>query len=151
MKNSIGWKLFCWPTFSSNVKVIPTHSPPASAAHSTEPFIRPVQPVPASTELPGSGFSAVKHHRPVKLRPTDPPLLPCFLAQAPLLLSISRPVKQNPADRPLLQSFLGPAPLLQSISRPVKHSLPDRPLLSLVPAPLQSNCQPASTDLSPTD
>ena len=58
------------PTFSSSVKVTPAPSPPASAAHSTEPFIRPVQPVPASTEFPGSGFSAVKH------QPTTATMLP---------------------------------------------------------------------------
>ena len=62
----IGWKHFCWPellNLPSNqmFKVTPTHPPPASAAQSTEPFIKPVQPVPASTEFPGSGFSAVKH------------------------------------------------------------------------------------------
>ena len=46
------------PTFQSNVKVAQAHSPPASAVHPTELFIRPVQPVPASTEFPGSGSSA---------------------------------------------------------------------------------------------
>ena len=49
------------PTFSSSVKVTPTHSPPASAVHSTEPFIRPVHPVPATSEFTGTGFSAEKH------------------------------------------------------------------------------------------
>ena len=49
------------PSFQPNVKVTPTHPPPASAAQSIEPFIKPVQPVPTSTEFPGSGFSAVKH------------------------------------------------------------------------------------------
>ena len=89
--------------------------------------------------------------RPVKLRTTDRPLLPCFLGQASLLQRISRPLKQNPANKLHLQSFLGLAPLLQSISRPVKLSLSDRPLLSLAPALLQLKGQPASTDLSPTD
>ena len=49
------------PTFSSDVKVTPTHSPPASAVHSTEPFIKPVQPVPATSEFTGTGLSAEKH------------------------------------------------------------------------------------------
>ena len=49
------------PTFSANVKVTPTHSPPSSTAHSTEPFIRPAQPASASTTLPGTGSSASKH------------------------------------------------------------------------------------------
>ena len=67
------------PTFSSAVKVTPTHSPPASTSHTTEPFIRPV---PAATEFTGTGFCI---SRPVKLRSTDRPLLPCFLVQASLL------------------------------------------------------------------
>ena len=49
------------PTFSSSVKVTPTHSPPASAVHSAAPFIKPVQPVPAASEFTGTGFSAEKH------------------------------------------------------------------------------------------
>ena len=67
------------PTFSSNVKLTPTHSPPASAVQSTEPFIRPVQPVPAATEFPGSGFSAVKHQLTSQTeinRPTTATMLP---------------------------------------------------------------------------
>ena len=43
------------------MKVTPTHSPPASTSHTTEPFIKPVQPVPAATEFTGTGFSAEKH------------------------------------------------------------------------------------------
>ena len=43
------------PAFTSNLKVTPTHSPPASVENVSEPFIRP------STELPGSGSSAAKH------------------------------------------------------------------------------------------
>ena len=49
------------PTFSANVNMTPTHSPPASEAHSAEPFIRPAQPASASTEFPGSGFSTERH------------------------------------------------------------------------------------------
>ena len=66
-------------TFSSNVKVTPTHSPPASAVHSTEPFIKPVQPVPATTEFPGSGSSAEKHQptsQTANNRPTTATMLP---------------------------------------------------------------------------
>ena len=44
------------PTFSANVKVTPTHSPP-STENVSEPFIRPS----TSATLPGSGFSAEKH------------------------------------------------------------------------------------------
>ena len=42
------------PSFTSDVKVAPSHSPPQTQ-NITEPFIRP------STSLPGSGFSAEKH------------------------------------------------------------------------------------------
>ena len=47
------------PTFSANVKVTPTHSPPSPSTveNVSEPFIRPS----TSTTLPGSGFSAEKH------------------------------------------------------------------------------------------
>ena len=46
-------------TFSSNVKVTPTHSPPPTVENVSEPFIRPS----TSATLPGSGFSAEKHQR----------------------------------------------------------------------------------------
>ena len=45
------------PQFSANVKVTPTHSPPSSVEHVSEPFIRPS----SSAMLPGTGFSAEKH------------------------------------------------------------------------------------------
>ena len=67
------------PTFSSSVKVTPTHSPPASAVHSTEPFIKPVHPVPATSEFTGTGFSAEKHQPTSQTennRPTTASMLP---------------------------------------------------------------------------
>ena len=45
------------PTFSVNVKVTPTHSPPSTVENVSEPFIR----LSTSITLPGSGFSAEKH------------------------------------------------------------------------------------------
>ena len=45
------------PQFSANVKVTPTHSPPSSVEHVSDPFIRPS----SSAALPGTGFSAEKH------------------------------------------------------------------------------------------
>ena len=44
-------------TFSANVKVTPTHSPPSTVESVSELFIRPS----TSSTLPGSGFSAEKH------------------------------------------------------------------------------------------
>ena len=44
------------PTFSSKVKVTPTHSPPHDVGNTTEPFIRP-----STSKLTGTGFSATKH------------------------------------------------------------------------------------------
>ena len=44
------------PTFSSKVKVTPTHSPPHDVGNTTEPFIRP-----STSKLTGTGFSAAKH------------------------------------------------------------------------------------------
>ena len=47
---------------SSNVKVTPTHSPPAGVVQGIEPFIRPAQLASASTtDFLGSGFSASQH------------------------------------------------------------------------------------------
>ena len=46
------------PQFSANVKVTPTHSPPTSVEHVSDPFIRPSS---SSAVLPGTGFSAEKH------------------------------------------------------------------------------------------
>ena len=46
------------PQFSANVKVTPTHSPPASVERVSDPFIRPAS---SSAALPGTGFSAEKH------------------------------------------------------------------------------------------
>ena len=44
------------PTFSSKVKVTPTHSPPHDVGNMTEPFIRP-----STSKLTGTGFTAAKH------------------------------------------------------------------------------------------
>ena len=44
------------PTFSSQVKVAPTHSPPHDIDNMAEPFIRP-----STGKLTGTGFSAEKH------------------------------------------------------------------------------------------
>ena len=44
------------PTFSSKVKVAPTHSPPHDVGNINEPFIRP-----STSKLTGTGFSANKH------------------------------------------------------------------------------------------
>ena len=60
-------------------KVTPTHSPPASTSHTTEPFIKPVEPVPAATEFTDTGFSAEKHQPASQteiIRPTTTSMLP---------------------------------------------------------------------------
>ena len=44
------------PTFSSKVKVAPTHLPPHDVGNTAEPFIRP-----STSKLTGTGFSAAKH------------------------------------------------------------------------------------------
>ena len=57
----------------------PTNSPLASAVHSTEPFIKPVHPVPATSEFTGTGFSAEKHQPTSQTennRPTTASMLP---------------------------------------------------------------------------
>ena len=40
------------PTFSSNVKVTPTHSPPAGISQGSDPFIRPVEQTTSSVQFP---------------------------------------------------------------------------------------------------
>ena len=82
---------------SANIKVTPTHHQllqlillnPSSDRHSR------LLPQQSFLDL-ASLLKSIS--RPVKLRPTDRPLLLSFLEQAPLLLSISRPVKLKPAD-----------------------------------------------------
>ena len=57
------------PTFSSTVKVTPTHSPPAGVVKFTDPFIRPTESAIASSSgFPGSDFSAAKHQSTSKLQ-----------------------------------------------------------------------------------
>ena len=66
------------PTFSSNVKVTTTHSPPAGVIQSSEPFIKPTQPE-SSTQFPGSGSSALQHQLTSQTQtsvPTSPSMLP---------------------------------------------------------------------------
>ena len=105
------------PTFSANVKVTPTHSPPSSIENVSEPFIRPS----TSSTLPGNGSSAEKH-QPTSKAVTDKPT--CTV-RASLLPSISRSVKLNPADLHQPPSFLDKAPLLVCISLPVKLLVAD--------------------------
>ena len=53
-------------TFSSKVKVAPTHSPPHDIENMAEPFIRP-----STSKLTGTGFSAEKH-QPTSQAVTSP-------------------------------------------------------------------------------
>ena len=51
------------PTFSSAVKVIPSHSPPANVSKDTEPFFQPT-----SSERTGTNSSASMHQSTSKLK-----------------------------------------------------------------------------------
>ena len=83
------------PQFSANVKVTPTHSPPASVERVSDPFIRPSS---SSAALPGTGFSAEKHQPTSKALTGQQSSSSKFPGTGPLLISISRPVKLKPAD-----------------------------------------------------
>ena len=109
------------PTFSSSVKVTPTHSPPASAVHSAAPFIKPVQLVPAASEFTGTGFSAEKH----------------------------QPTSQTENNRPTTVSMLPGTGFSATKHQPVlrkKQRKRKRPRLSKV----RSSLQPSSTELPGT-
>ena len=72
------------PTFSSDVRVTPSHSPPANVGKDTEPFFEPTSSVAShqplsdrslhrspSTECTGPGSPAIKHRRPASSSQTD--------------------------------------------------------------------------------
>ena len=119
---------------SANVKVTPTHSPPASAAHSTEPFIRLAQPGSASTEFPGSGFS-VEEHQPTSQTETSRPTSATKLHGTGSSASKHQPTSK--AKTNLLTSTTElpgtgssaakhqPTPLLPSNSPPARSGLTD--------------------------
>ena len=100
------------PTFSANVKVTPTHSPPPNVENVSEPFIRPS----TSATLPGSGFSAEKH-QPTSKAVTSRQTSSKFPGTG---FSASKHQPSSKTFRPQQQSFLDRAPLLLRISLPVK-------------------------------
>ena len=59
------------PTFTADVKVAPTHSPPQTQ-NVSEPFIRP-----STSSLPGSGSSAEKHQPASKTKSHRPSTMDC--------------------------------------------------------------------------
>ena len=83
------------PTFSANVKVTPTHSPPSTVENVSEPFIRSS----TSATLPGSGFSAEKHQptsKAVTSRQTSSSKFPGTAFSA----SQHQPASQTKTSRP---------------------------------------------------
>ena len=113
------------PTFSSNVKVTPTHSPPAGVVQGTEPFIRPTKPASSSTQFPGSGFSA-SQHQPTSQTQTSVPTSATVLPRTGFSASQHQPTSKAQTNRPTSATQLMElAPLLHSISRPVKFSHTD--------------------------
>ena len=71
------------PTFSSTVKITPTHSPPAGVVQGSEPFVRPTQSESSSSQFPGSVSSALQHQPASQTQtialssvPTSPSMLP---------------------------------------------------------------------------
>ena len=122
------------PTFSGNVKVTPTHSPPSTVKNVSEPFIRPS----TSTMLPGSGFSAEKHQptsKAVTSRHTSTTKFPDTGSSA----SKHQPASQTKANRPTpaVDTSADPSTQTQSTGKHEAHrphldrpSATDRPLSS---------------------
>ena len=137
------------PTFSSTVKVTPTHSPPASAVHSTEPFIKPVQPVPATSEFTGTGFSAEKHQPTSQTennQPTTASMLPGTGFSA---------AKHQPTSKAKSSQQTSSTELPGTGSSAAKHQ-PTIKAQSIRPTSTETSTgssavKRSSTDLSPTD
>ena len=150
------------PTFSSAVKVTPTHSPPSTISKDTEPFFQP-----PSTERTGQDSDLTCHcknlhlsalcptsllpsiSRPASLLLTDPDRIhhKSALVLTPLLSSISRPASFHRTDTDLkLQSALVPMPLPPGISLPASLCLTD-----LILTDLSLQCLPTRAFLICTD
>ena len=145
------------PTFSSAVKVTPTHSPLSTISKDSEPFFQPT-----STERTGQDSSALLHQLSSQLRANLPQRESSPKRTVSDFSATKYPsTSQLASDRPRLdssQNALGLTPLLSSISRPANFHLTGTDLKlqsALVPTPLPPGISlPASlylTDLLLTD
>ena len=122
------------PQFSANVKVTPTHSPPASVEQVSDPFIRPS----SSAALPGTGFSAEKHQPTSKALTSQQSSGSKFPGtgssaskhQRASQTRTSRPTSSTKTDRPTPAGDIGTDPT--SLTQHGTHRPPttDRPMPS---------------------
>ena len=141
------------PTFSSNVKVAPTHSPPHDVENVSEPFIRPS----TSTTLPGSGFSAKKHQptsKAVTSQQTSTTKFPGTGSPA----SKHQPASQTKTNRPTSTARFPGQCSSATVHQPTSQTETNRPTTTTDPSPkLQSTSErdlhrphsdrPSATDL----
>ena len=110
------------PTFSSTVKVGPTHSPPHDVENVSEPFIRPF----TSPTLPGSGFSAEKHQptsKAVTSQQTSTTKFPGTGSSA----SKHQPASQTRASRPTSTAKFPGQGSSATVHQPSSQTKADRP------------------------
>ena len=122
------------PQFSANVKVTPTHSPPASVEQVSDPFIQPS----SSAALPGTGFSAEKHQPTSKALTSQQSSCSKFPGtdssaskhQPASQTRTSRPTSSTKTDRPIPAGDIGTDPT--SLTQHGTHRPPttDRPMPS---------------------
>ena len=124
------------PTFSANVKVTPTHSPPSSVENVSEPFIRPS----TSSTLPGNGFSAEKH-QPTSKAVTDKPTSSSKFPGTGFSATQHQPASQTKSSRPTSTSKFPGQGSSASMHQPASQTASSRP------TPLDSvQNRPAVTD-----
>ena len=130
------------PTFSSEVRVTPTHSPPARISKDSEPFFQPTnRPVDISPDKrTGPDTNAALQHRPVsynQIRIFKDRYLQSALAQTHMLHSISRPVSSSRilTDLDHLHQGALVQTLLQSTSRPASLHPTDTDLIVCLQIP----------------
>ena len=124
------------PTFSANVKVTPTHSPPSSIENVSEPFIRPS----TSSTLPGNGSSAEKH-QPTSKAVTDKPTSSSKFPGTGFSATQHQPASQTKSSRPTSTSKFPGQGSSASMHQPASKTASSRP------TPLDSvQNRPAVTD-----
>ena len=110
------------PTFSSEVKLTPFHSPPTNIPRDSEPFFQP-------TGHTGTAFSADMHQAASQLdSDCQSTTTERTQARVSLLPSINQPASSHPTNGKCLQcqqSALAKVPLLHSINQPASLSPTD--------------------------
>ena len=125
------------PTFSANVKVTPTHSPPSSVENVSEPFIRPS----TSSTLLGNGFSAEKH-QPTSKAVTDKQTSSCKFPGTGFSASKHQPASQTKSSRPTSTTKFPGQGSSASVHQPASQTKTSQP----TPAMDSADNRPSVTD-----